>query len=175
MKSKLSKIYTPYIILILTFIIPLINALQAQENEIKVPFFQVTIKDGDSLEINSIRIRLYGIDAPEYNQTCKLSQTKTTPCGQDSKTYLKDLVKDKTITCTLHEKDQYQRHLATCYADDININQALVKNGYALSYLSDTYSIEEKYAQKHKLGIWSTDFIHPRLFRQLKTPINHKK
>ncbi|MBR5598443.1 MAG: thermonuclease family protein [Alphaproteobacteria bacterium] len=169
MKRKLSKIYTPYITLIFTLIIPLICTLSVNAEEIKAPSYMVKIIDGDSLEINSIQIRLQGIDSPEYTQSCKLSPKQTTPCGKHSIEYLKDLIKDKTITCTLHSKDKYNRELCTCYADDTNINQALVKNGYALSYLSNEYKNEELYAKKHKLGIWNTKFMHPRLFRQLNS------
>ena len=31
---------------------------------------QIRVVDGDSLEINNKKIRLIGIDAPEYYQTC---------------------------------------------------------------------------------------------------------
>ncbi len=170
MKRKLSQIYTPYIILIFTFIIPLINALSAEEKEVIAPSYQVKVVDGDSLEINSIRIRLNGIDAPEYTQTCKLSTSKSYPCGQDSIEYLKNLIKNKTVRCVFHNKDQYNRELSTCYTENLNINEALVKNGHAISYLSDEYKSAEIHAKNKKLGIWKADFIHPRLFRTL----NHK-
>ena len=88
MERKLSKIYTSYAILFFTFIIPLINALSAEETEIKAPSYQVKVVDGDSLEINSIRIRLMGIDAPEYTQTCKTDTNKKYYCGQDSINHL---------------------------------------------------------------------------------------
>ncbi len=169
MKRKLSKIYTPYIILIFTFIIPLINTLSANSAEIKSPSYMVKVVDGDSLEINSTRIRLQGIDAPEYTQTCKLDSLSTTPCGQNAIEFIKSFIKDKTVTCISHTQDQYQRELCTCYADSSNINEALVLNGYAISYLSDEYKKAENLAKSKKLGIWATDFIHPRLYRQLKS------
>ena len=167
MKRKLSQIYTPYIIFILTFIIPLINTLSAEETEITAPSYQVKVVDGDSLEINSTRIRLQGIDAPEYTQTCKTSKKSPYSCGKNSIEYLKELINNKTIKCISHGQDQYKRELCTCYADSININQELVKQGHAISYLSDEYQEDETFAKKHQLGIWQGDFIHPRLFRTL--------
>ena len=168
MERKLSKIYTPYAILLFTFVIPLISALRAEENEIKAPSYQVKVTDGDSLEINSVRIRLIGIDAPEYTQTCKTNKNKKYYCGQDSIKYLKKLIKNKTITCKSHQKDQYNRELCTCYADDLNINKELVRTGHAITYLESDYHKDETYAKSKKIGIWQGDFIHPRLFRIIK-------
>ena len=168
MERKLSKIYTSYAILFFTFIIPLINAFSAEETEIKAPSYQVKVVDGDSLEINSIRIRLMGIDAPEYTQTCKTNANKKYYCGQDSINHLKKLIENKTITCKTHQKDQYDRELCTCYADDTDINKEMVRSGHAIVYLESNYHQDQAYAKSKKLGIWNGDFIHPRLFRRLK-------
>lgn len=168
MERKLSKIYTPYAILFFTFIIPLISVLKAEENEIIAPSYQVKVVDGDSLEINSNRIRLMGIDAPEYLQSCKTNKKKNYKCGISSKDYLENLIKDKTITCVIHSKDQYDRDLCTCYVKDININKEMVASGHAIAYLESDYYKDQEEAKSKKLGIWNGDFIHPRLFRQLK-------
>jgi endonuclease YncB( thermonuclease family) len=168
MERKLSKIYTPYAILFFTFVIPLISALSADENEIKAPSYQIKVVDGDSLEINSKRIRLTGIDAPEYMQSCKTDKNKKYNCGNKSKEFLKELIKDKTITCISHSKDQYDRDLCTCYANNIDINKELVRTGHAIAYLESNYYKDQEYAKQNKLGIWQGDFIHPRLFRRLK-------
>ena len=168
MERKLSKIYTPYAILLFTFVIPLISALSAKENEIKAPSSQVKVVDGDSLEINSTRIRLTGIDAPEYMQSCKTDKNKKYNCGNKSKEFLKQLIKDKTITCISHSKDQYGRDLCTCYANDIEINKEMVLSGYAIAYLESNYQKEQEQAKLNKRGIWQGDFIHPRLYRRLK-------
>ena len=50
--------------------------------------------DGDSLEIGGRRGRLFGIDAPEYGQTCKKAG-ETTPCGRLAHAELKLLVSRK--------------------------------------------------------------------------------
>ncbi len=41
--------------------------------------------DGDTLAIKSERIRFFGIDAPELDQTCEWPK-KTIPCGEIVKT-----------------------------------------------------------------------------------------
>lgn len=176
MGRKLSKIYTPYNIF--TVILLLIIYVAQSYSQNLTPSEQKTISsskqnplkiiDGDSLEIGKARIRLQGIDAPEYIQTCKNENNKSYHCGIDSTNFLKHLTNDKTIICTIHDTDKYKRYLCTCYANNLNINSELVKNGYAITYLDDTYKKEESIAKRNKSGIWDGDFIHPRLFRKLQ-------
>ena len=111
--------------------------------------YQVKVVDGDSLEINSIRIRLMGIDAPEYTQTCKTNANKKYYCGQDSINHLKKLIENKTITCKTHQKDQYDRELCTCYADDTDINKEMVRSGHAIVYLESNYHQDQAYACRY--------------------------
>lgn len=135
--------------------------LRANAQEIKV-------QDGDSLKIQGQRIRLLGIDAPEYNQKCKDNKQKLYNCGIDSKNHLIKLTNNKEIICNEELKDIYNRSLSICFADDLNINAQMVKDGYAITYLDSEYKQQEEYAKQHKKGIWGGTFIHPRLFRLLK-------
>ena len=68
------------------------------------------IIDGDSLEINNNKIRLFGIDAPEKKQICKkpylnisflisLSFQKKYKCGLLATNQLEKLINNKTVKC----------------------------------------------------------------------------
>ncbi|MEE8245641.1 MAG: thermonuclease family protein, partial [Alphaproteobacteria bacterium] len=46
--------------------------------------------DGETIEVAGQRFRLYGIDAPEPEQSCEL-RAKTIRCGAIAKTALMDL------------------------------------------------------------------------------------
>ena len=50
------------------------------------------VNDGDSITLKGERIRLRGIDAPEYNQTC-LKDGAPYPCGRRSRQALAELAK----------------------------------------------------------------------------------
>ena len=174
MLRKLSKIYTPYngLLLIATLIICIFQAYtevvaQNSNSITSSTTSPLKIIDGDSLEIGTNRIRLIGIDAPEYNQYCKRNGKKH-DCGKESINFLKHLISSNPITCNIHSKDKYDRFLCTCYVNNIDINAELVKNGQALTYIDSSYAKEEKEAQKNKKGLWSSQFMHPRLFRRLK-------
>ncbi len=129
----------------------------------------VKVIDGDSLEIGTKRIRLIGIDAPEYDQHCKDKNNKLYPCGKQSAQYLQTLVNTATIKCKPHKKDKYKRLLCTCYADNTDINSEMIKNGQAIVYLESPYQKDQAEAKKKHLGIWQGIFMHPRLFRLIKS------
>ena len=124
--------------------------------------------DGDSLEIGSRRIRLMGIDAPEYDQFCKKNNGELYPCGQLAADYLKTLIAGKNITCRIHNQDKYIRDLCTCYAETTDLNAEMIRAGYAVVYLESAYAGQEAEARRSRNGIWNGIFMHPRLFRLLK-------
>ena len=132
--------------------------------------------DGDSLEINSNKIRLFGIDAPERKQTCKktyliisfLKFQRNYKCGLMVTNQLKKLINNRIIKCISKNKDRYNRYLSTCYLKKIDINSWLVKNGYAFAYrrYSKKYILEEQHAKKNKLGLWQGTFQNPEKWRK---------
>ncbi|MBP5698727.1 MAG: thermonuclease family protein [Alphaproteobacteria bacterium] len=166
----MSKIYTSYknlIILLALILLSIIPTCTAKEIT-SSPLAPIKVIDGDSLEIGTQRIRLMGIDAPEYVQQCKNQNKKKYACGIKSADYLKEMIGDGPITCKIIKKDQYERNLCTCYKGKINLNREMVKNGYAITYMESPYKKEQQEAQQNKRGIWSGRFMQPRLFRRLK-------
>ena len=107
--------------------------------------------DGDSLEINNNKIRLFGIDAPEKKQICKKNYLKflifnfkkNYECGKVSSIKLKNKIKGKNIRCVVKKKDKYKRYLGICYLGKEDLSRWLVKNGYAVAY--------QKYSKKYLL------------------------
>ena len=125
------------------------------------------IIDGDTIHIKSNKIRLHGIDAPETKQTCNIDNEEWY-CGKQSTKELKKLINKQNVECVVNDIDVYNRYIAICYIDEININQWMVKNGWAIAYryYSKDYINEEEYADDNKLGIWKSKFIEPYLYRK---------
>ncbi len=129
---------------------------------------QIKVLDGDSLILGNKEIRLSGIDAPEYKQTCFDAQKKEYACGIFSLKALKNLVHDD-IKCKTLTKDKYKRFVSVCHSHGININQKMVEEGWAVAYkrYTDAYNGAEMQAKKAKKGIWQGRFMKPELYRIL--------
>ena len=127
---------------------------------------QVKVIGADDLMIKNKRIRLFGIDSPEHDQFCKDKNKKEYACGLAAKNYLQKIVTSKT-TCQKKGIDKYNRILAVCYNEKININAQMVKQGWAVAYTrySDNYTNKQNFAKKNKLGMWQGKFETPENFR----------
>lgn len=133
----------------------------------KEEFYAVVTKvsDGDTLHLRDInnktyKVRLQGIDAPELRQEF----------GKEAKEYLSSLIKDKEVKAIIEDKDKYNRYVATIYLNKMDINRALVSNGYAHAYkeYSTKYIQDENNAKSKKIGLWKNDkIILPSEFRKM--------
>ena len=125
------------------------------------------IIDGDTIHIKSNKIRLHGIDAPETKQTCKINNEDWF-CGKESSRELKNLINNQKVECIANDIDRYKRYIAICSVNEININQWMVRNGWAIAYryYSEDYIVDEEYAHDNKLGIWESEFVEPYTFRR---------
>lgn len=125
------------------------------------------VVDGDSIEIGAAKIRLYGIDAPELDQSCKDRRGATYACGRLAKRHLETTAKG-TITCEPIETDRYGRDVSICFAGDTDLGAAMVSAGWARAYLSYSlrYASAEKAAKDARRGLWDGDFDDPWAFRE---------
>lgn len=127
------------------------------------------VRDGDTLIVAGNRVRLYGIDAPEYHQSCRDAAGKLWPCGLQARTRLVDLTKAGPISCTVRATDQYDRKVAQCTnGSDVDLARAMVESGFAISPASRgtaAYAEEEAQAQQAKRGIWQGTFETPATWR----------
>jgi endonuclease YncB( thermonuclease family) len=119
--------------------------------------------DGDSLMVNGQTIRLQGIDAPEYNQTCQREGAEYR-CGRDAAQALRRLLAQGEVICRGFEYDRYNRLLGTCTVAGDNIAARLVREGFAVSY--GDYLVEEAKARNEKKGLWAGAFANPREWRR---------
>jgi endonuclease YncB( thermonuclease family) len=126
------------------------------------------VVDGDSMEISGARIRLQGIDAPEWEQTCSNSAGETWACGKVAAQELSRHVAARDLRCEPGGVDRYHRILATCFgADGSDINAWMVRQGWAVAYGNGrNYRAEQNEAQADKRGIWTGLFLPPEEWRQ---------
>ena len=150
--------------------------IDVKSQEPKIIYGKAQVVDGDTIKIDKNKIRLYGIDAPEKKQQCQkpwlsisfLTLNKNYQCGKISSNKLKVKINNKLIMCKSTNKDRYNRFIAECYKDKININKWMVSNGYAVAYkkYSKKFVTQENIAKKEKLGLWGGTFEMPWEWRK---------
>lgn len=81
--------------------------------------------DGDSIRIQKREIRLFGIDAPEFNH----------PYGKQAKWALVELCKGNRIRAEIFEVDAHGRTVARCYLPDgRDLSAEMVRVGLAIDW-----------------------------------------
>jgi endonuclease YncB( thermonuclease family) len=123
-----------------------------------------TVNDGDSLTLRNERIRLLGIDAPEYDQTCR-KDGAAYPCGRQARAALVGLIGGRPVSCGGWERDRYGRLLASCKAGETELNRAMVERGWAVAY--GDFAEVETAARRRGAGLWAGEFDRPREWRTM--------
>ncbi|WP_342358459.1 thermonuclease family protein [Terrarubrum flagellatum] len=120
--------------------------------------------DGDSIRIGQREIRLKGIDAPEYRQTCQ-GERGEVACGRDARAALVALLARGSLRCDISGRDRYGRDLGHCFAGEVDVNAAMVKDGHAVAF--GDFVFEEAAARSARRGLWATRFDPPSEWRRL--------
>ncbi|ENK8198183.1 thermonuclease family protein [Campylobacter upsaliensis] len=118
-----------------------------------------TSKENPYNHITKLKIRLYGIDAPELKQAY----------GKEAKEFLSALVLKQEVSLIIENKDKYDRFVGTLFLKGQDINKEMVKNGYAHAYesFSKKYLAEQADAKMFKLGLWQDERVmSPSEFRR---------
>lgn len=115
----------------------------------------VRVADGDTVTIldhsnTQHKVRLYGIDTPERDQ----------PYGKAAKNALVRLIDNRPVGVVIVTTDSFGRTVGTLYRDGINLNEAMVADGYAWWY--QHFAPHERHLQEAEqqaraqgLGLWA--------------------
>lgn len=130
---------------------------------------RINVADGDSFRIGARKIRLAGIDAPEYRQTCMDAAGKLWPCGKEARAALEGLVKRGGLSCTARVEDRYGRALASCRVGGRDLAAELARQGWALGARDERFDEplrEMAEARAGRRGIWRGSHQHPADWRK---------
>ena len=122
--------------------------------------------EGDTIEINGQRIKLFGIDAPEAAQTCWYAG-EVYQCGRQSALSLERYIGDRAVTCNSHSWSN-ERVAAICTVDGEDLGRLMVLDGQAFADRprSSEYTTYEIEARATPRGIWRGDFVMPWAWRK---------
>lgn len=120
------------------------------------------VYDGDTVvlttrEESKLKIRLYGIDAPETKKPDKPGQ----PYGDVAKRTLMYKIMGRRVSAEIMDIDQYKRAVAVIRYVGRDINREMVAEGMAWAYrqyLHGAYASEyidgEARARSRRIGLW---------------------
>ncbi len=128
--------------------------------------------DAGTLDFSGRRVRLYGIDAPDLTQICRLMGQSWT-CGRDARWAVINRVHPHWVSCDLRGRDPKGVDLAVCYLAGFGqheLNIWLVAQGWALAApgAPPAYADAQAAAQAAGKGLWRGDFVPPEEWRQGK-------
>lgn len=130
----------------------------------------VGVADGDTITVlvdrAPVRIRLWGIDAPEARQ----------PHGRRARQFTAALAMGQTVAVRVKDRDRYGRQVAVVVlADGRVLNREIVRAGYAWwsrRYAPEDLELEraESAARRQRAGLWQDpNPIPPWQFRTPRT------
>jgi micrococcal nuclease len=102
------------------------------------------VRDGDTIEVGKIPIRLNGVSAPELKD----------PLGVESKNFMRDLADGENVQCELTGAKTYDRFVGTCYLGGKDIGAAVIEAGLALDcprYSGGRYAKLEAAAARERI------------------------
>lgn len=104
------------------------------------------MRDGDTIEVGEVPVRLNGVSAPELKE----------PLGRKSKQFMRDLVLGKPVRCELNGEKTYDRLVGVCYLDGKDIGVSVIEAGLALDcprYSGGRYARIEIVAARKKIKL----------------------
>jgi endonuclease YncB( thermonuclease family) len=129
----------------------------------------VCVESGDTLVVNGHRsyracrggqpVLLYGIAAPELEQTCE-ARGRAWACGREAASTLLRMTMKRTVTCVGESYDSRDRLIAVCHAGGLELNATMVRLGLAVS-VGTRYAREEGEARAARAGMWMGTFDRP--------------
>jgi micrococcal nuclease len=152
-----------FLLVLTVFTLPIFASDQTNPHPRSIHVTIVKVSDGDTVqgetpEGTKLKIRLYGIDAPEIAH----GKIPGQPMGKESLIALRQKVLNKNVKIDLLDVDRHRRIVAMLWMGNRNINLEMVKEGYAEAYreyLKDPYRqsfVEaEKEARAARKGIWA--------------------
>lgn len=126
------------------------------------------VSDGDTIQVTDshgtmVKVRLYGIDAPEAAKGSKPGQSY----GEEAFQALRQKVERQHVRLDVMDVDQYGRTVSIVWLSNRNINREMVAEGWAWAYRdyldrahASEYITAEEQARKAGRGLWQQGGIN---------------
>jgi len=129
----------------------------------------VRIVDGDTLDVDGQRHRVFGIDAPEAQALCNAADGRSWACGRAATQRLRALGASAPLSCreVPGQTDRYGRSISRCHVGERDVAEVLVREGLAWAFVrySKDYVAAERAARRRGMGVWQADNEPPWVWR----------
>jgi len=126
----------------------------------------IRVIDADTIDVGGVRVRLFGIDAPEMGQPCS-ADGRIWDCGAWTRDGVANAFEGAYARCDQQDIDRYGRVVAICSVDGQDIGQMIVRSGLAWAFrrYSESYDLDEKAAAVAGRGLWAVEVQLPSDYR----------
>ncbi|MEM6490657.1 MAG: hypothetical protein AAF684_01955, partial [Pseudomonadota bacterium] len=92
--------------------------------------------DGDTLRFGALKVSLNGVDAPEFNQSCRDETGTRYLCGRAARDFIDGLLAGRDVRCRLFSRipPPINTAIGVCETDQGDLSQAMIDGGWALPY-----------------------------------------
>lgn len=126
---------------------------------------EATVISGNEMNVGSKTVRLFGMSAPGLQELCEINGAKM-KCGIVAWAELVKLADGQQVSCDTEElpagvappKMDKPAVFATCYIGETDLNEAMVRSGWASAVMpqTDRYEVDESDAKESGRGLWSS-------------------
>lgn len=164
-KKNITLIATLIAALITYFYREPVQELVTNAPQVAASDYTVTeVSDGDTIKVKmgdkTETIRFIGVDTPETKDPRKAVQC----FGKQASDFTKNLLLNKQVRLESDpndsDRDKYKRLLRYVYLGETLVNQELIKQGYAFTYVvfpftkMDDFRASEQEARSNNRGLW---------------------
>jgi len=136
---------------ILAFLLPL-TGFSARAQEITGV---AEVRSGSELVLNGTVVRLFGLETPTPDEWCDLSEGQYR-CGVVAWAELVKLADGRDLSCDVESRTGDGLPIATCYLGERDINEALVRSGWAEARPDvERYQVDQAEARRARRGLWA--------------------
>lgn len=167
----------PILSCLIAILLVIPSAVFAKDSIRTIEGIVTKVSDGDTINVTDplgtkLKIRLYGIDAPETEKSNKKTGRVSKPgqpYGDEAWEALDSKINRKRVKVDVMGIDRrYNRTVATILLDGRNINKEMVVEGYAWAYRqyldrphASEYIQAEEQARASRLGLWEQNNPQP--------------
>lgn len=113
------------------------------------------VRSGNEIVLNGAVVQLFGLKAPAPDERCDLSEGQYR-CGIVAWAELVRLADGRDVSCEIESKTEKGQSAATCYLGERDLNEALVRSGWAEARADvDRYQVDQDGARRARRGLWA--------------------